>query len=291
MTNVTTTGAIAQIFTFSAHALRVIMRDGNPWFVASDVCTAIGITNYRNAVEKLDDDEKGVHSVDTIGGAQEMLIVNESGLNAIILRSRDAMTPGAPSHKYRKWVTSEVLPAIRKTGRFEAKNATQATTTPAHVNERLTGADLQNIKRMIWMASRGFIYESSWNQAIWFYLRMALNLPSPHPFGVDQLPQLAQELQRINSITCQVHDVIREIEAQAAKRLFRKAENADMVIADLRRLAVERMATVADDASKFPQWLQGDVAAITSRTAPGWNGHLAYDEKPEYFSNTQGATA
>lgn len=106
------------VFNFTSQALRVVMRDDAPWFVAADVCAALGIGNNRMAVEKLDEDEKGVSSIDTPGGQQEMLVVNESGLNAIILRCRDAMTPGTPAHRYRKWVTSEVLPAIRKTGAY-----------------------------------------------------------------------------------------------------------------------------------------------------------------------------
>ncbi|MBB3103785.1 Bro-N domain-containing protein [Azomonas macrocytogenes] len=113
--------ATAQIipFEFDRKPLRATLIAGLPWFVAADVCAAINITNYRNAVEKLDEDEKGVHSIDTLGGTQQMLVVNESGLNAIILRCRDAMTRGTPAHRYRKWVTAEVLPAIRKHGRYE----------------------------------------------------------------------------------------------------------------------------------------------------------------------------
>ena len=125
------------VFNFDSQALRTLTRDGEPWFVAADVCTAIGITNYRNAVEKLDDDEKGVHSVDTLGGQQEMLIVNESGLNAIILRCRDAMTPGTPAHKYRKWVTSEVLPSIRKTGQYTAPKAKRTYTKSVPFGQEL----------------------------------------------------------------------------------------------------------------------------------------------------------
>lgn len=129
-------GKTAQVYQFNQkQELRVIMIDGEPWFVAADVCAAINITNYRNAVEKLDADEKGVHSMDTLGGAQEMLVVNESGMNAIILRSRDAMKSGTPAHRYRKWVTAEVLPAIRKHGMYLHSPAMRPSMTNEHWQE------------------------------------------------------------------------------------------------------------------------------------------------------------
>ncbi len=184
-------------------------------------------------------------------------------------------------------MATHTLPTA-KLFKFEKK---QATTTPAHVNERLTGADLQNIKRMIYFASRGFQRESAWNQAIWFYLRLVLDLPSPQPYGVDHLPMLAVELRRINAITDQVKDVIREIEKQAAKRIFKKGESAEVVVADLRRLAAVRMAEVKDDIAKLPAWLSKDMAAITDRSDPGYYGHLAENEKPEYFADVKKTTA
>lgn len=281
MTNVTTAGAIAQTFTFSAHPLRVIMRDGNPWFVASDVCEAIGIKNHRDSVERLDDDEKGVASTDTLGGAQEMLIVNESGLNAIILRSRDAMTPGTPSHKYRKWVTAEVLPAIRKTGRYVAPAA--APEPPARMVEYLSGADLVNIKRVLWFCVRGFQHESAWTQGIWFYLRRVLGVPSPHQFNVEHLPTLAIELQRIHAISDQVNEIIRGVEAQAVRRIFRKGESAEVVLADLKRQADAAMLDVKDDMAKLPTYFQRDYQAISQRQPMFAGASYGTEEKQGYF--------
>ena len=98
--------------------VRAIDRGGDPWFVAVDVCAALGIANSRDAVSRLDEDEKGVASTDTLGGVQEVSIINESGLYTIILRTREAVTPGTPQHRFRKWITSEVIPAIRKTGSY-----------------------------------------------------------------------------------------------------------------------------------------------------------------------------
>jgi prophage antirepressor-like protein len=109
-----------QTFDFETNAVRVLMRDEVPWFVAADVCRALGLTNSRMVIEKLDEDEKGVSLTDTLGGAQRVQVINESGLYTVILRSRDAMTAGTVAHRFRKWVTGEVLPSIRRTGRYEA---------------------------------------------------------------------------------------------------------------------------------------------------------------------------
>ncbi|WP_338507136.1 BRO family protein [Erwinia aphidicola] len=110
------------IYSFSPKVkISVISVSGSPWFNASEVCRAIGIANHRDAVRKLDDDEKGVGSTDTLGGEQETIIISESGLYTLILRCRDAVTPGTIPYRFRKWVTSEVLPSIRQTGQYVQK--------------------------------------------------------------------------------------------------------------------------------------------------------------------------
>lgn len=104
----------------AARPLRMVMLDGAPWFVAKDVCAAIDVVNHRDALSALDDDEKGVGLTDTLGGAQDMAIVSESGLYTLILRSRQATTAGTLAHRFRRWVTGEVLPSIRQAGGYAA---------------------------------------------------------------------------------------------------------------------------------------------------------------------------
>lgn len=99
-------------------AIRVVMKDGEPWFIAKDVCAVLGIKDASDAVEPLDDDEKGRALTPTLGGEQDMLTVSEGGLYTLILRSRQATTSGSLAHRFRRWVTSELLPQVRKTGRF-----------------------------------------------------------------------------------------------------------------------------------------------------------------------------
>lgn len=101
-------------YDFDEAPVRVVLIAGDPWFVAGDLAKALGYREARDMTRNLHDDEKGTHIVCTPGGQQEMNIVSESGMYAAIFKSR---RPEA--ERFRKWVTSEVLPAIRKTGRYE----------------------------------------------------------------------------------------------------------------------------------------------------------------------------
>ena len=108
-------------FEFKSHEVRTVIIDGEPWFVAKDVCEILEIANARDAVAALDSDEKdGVGITDAIGREQKTTVVSESGLYALIFKSRK---PQAKA--FRKWVTSEVLPQIRKTGKYEVQKTPQ----------------------------------------------------------------------------------------------------------------------------------------------------------------------
>ena len=102
-----------QIFSYQSHEVRKVEVNGEPWFVLKDVCSILNINNQSDVYNRLDDDEKGVAQIDTLGGQQKMSTVNESSLYHVILRSdKPEAVP------FRKWVTSEVLPQIRKTGNY-----------------------------------------------------------------------------------------------------------------------------------------------------------------------------
>lgn len=106
-----------QIFNYSGNEVRTIQKDGEPWFVLKDVCAVLGISKYRDTAARLDADERGSVELDTPGGMQNMTIINESGLYNVILRS------DKPEAKpFRKWVTAEVLPSIRKHGAYMTEN-------------------------------------------------------------------------------------------------------------------------------------------------------------------------
>ncbi|MBR1602457.1 MAG: hypothetical protein IJ667_03350 [Synergistaceae bacterium] len=133
-----------QVLDFNEQTVRIIMRDDEPWWVAKDVCDILGIANSRDAVSALDDDEKmtltisslhddekmtvGISDVDDDekialrfsdghsrkrGGAQFLNIISESGLYALIIRSNKP-----EAKQFKRWITHEVIPSIRKTGSY-----------------------------------------------------------------------------------------------------------------------------------------------------------------------------
>ena len=91
--------------------VRTLNLNGEPWFVAADVCKALELGNPSMTVERLDDDEKGISTIDTLGGKQRMAIINEPGLYSLVITSRK---PEAKA--FKRWITHEVIPAIRKHG-------------------------------------------------------------------------------------------------------------------------------------------------------------------------------
>ncbi|VVP89988.1 hypothetical protein PS918_03139 [Pseudomonas fluorescens] len=114
MSNNSTAASSVIPFNFGKQQVRTLLISDQPWFVAGDVSLALEYRDSFNMCRNLDDDEKGTQIVSTPGGEQEMLVINESGLYSAILRSRKA-----EAKRFKKWITAEVLPAIRKHGRYE----------------------------------------------------------------------------------------------------------------------------------------------------------------------------
>lgn len=105
-----------KIFDYKNHKVRTIIKDGETLWIAKDVCKVLGIKQYRDTIQRLDEDERVSVLVDTLGGKQEMIAINERGLYNIIFVSRK---PDAK--KFKKWVTHEILPSIRKYGAYISK--------------------------------------------------------------------------------------------------------------------------------------------------------------------------
>ncbi|MCM3884118.1 phage antirepressor KilAC domain-containing protein [Frankia sp. R82] len=101
-------------FAFEGHEVRAFLVDDEPWWVAKDVTDILGYRIAGDATRWLDDDEKGTHPVRTPGGLQNLTVVSEPGLYKLILRSR-----AKKAQAFTRWVTHEVLPEIRRTGRYE----------------------------------------------------------------------------------------------------------------------------------------------------------------------------
>lgn len=114
-------------FAFEDQPVRIIERDGAPWFVLADVCRVLEIGNPSDAARRLDDDERdALDIIDPIGRPQRATVISESGLYALVLTSRkDA------AKRFKRWVTSEVIPSIRKTGSYGAPDPIALLNDPA----------------------------------------------------------------------------------------------------------------------------------------------------------------
>ncbi len=107
------------VIKFEGQSVRIVNVYGEPWFVAKDICEALGITNSRDALKSLDGDEKNTVAL-TYGnrGNPNHGVVAESGFYKLIARSRKATTPGTFAHRFTNWVFRDVIPSIRKTGAY-----------------------------------------------------------------------------------------------------------------------------------------------------------------------------
>ena len=127
-----------QIFNYGEIPVRTLLLDGEPWWVLGDVCRVLDLGSPHKVADRLDPDEKGRNTIPTPGGNQNMAVINEPGLYKVILQSRK---PEAKA--FTRWVTHEVLPAIRKTGAYSM-------TTPPPTGQRaLTVDDYLTAARMV----------------------------------------------------------------------------------------------------------------------------------------------
>ena len=101
--------------------VRTIEQNGEPWFIARDVCECLSIGKYRDAVSRLEEDERGLVEMDTPGGRQSLSAVNEYGLYSLVLSSRKP-----EAKEFKRWITHEVILAIRKTGGLLTKSFWQS---------------------------------------------------------------------------------------------------------------------------------------------------------------------
>ena len=169
-------------FSFESKSIRTLAINNEPWFIAKDVCDTLKISNVSDALLKLDDDEKatiGLTDSQAGNGAQSISIISESGMYTLILRCRDAVKKGSVPHRFRKWVTAEVLPAIRKTGKYESKTT---------VDDR-TG--LRNAVNML-VSKKGLIYSEAYH-----LIHQRFNVESIEDLTLEQLPQAVEYVHKI----------------------------------------------------------------------------------------------
>ena len=171
-------------FNFENQSIRALVINNEPWFVAKDLCDTLGITNPSKAILNLDDDEKMISTDSNLklgsagNGAQSLALVSESGMYTLILRCRDAVKKGSIPHRFRKWVTSEVLPQIRKTGSYSKTTVDQRT-------------GLRNAVNML-VSKKGLIYSDAYH-----LIHQRFNVESIEDLTLEQLPQAVEYIHKI----------------------------------------------------------------------------------------------
>lgn len=191
------------VFSFDqSFNVRVILIDDEPWFVAADICSALNLSNPSMAVASLDDDEKSqVVDPDTLSltecsGINNLVnVVNESGLYTLVLRCRNATKKGSLPHRFRKWVTSEVLPTIRKTGSYQHA-------APAY--QKISPEQQQQLTEAMLKAFGGWIFQSSQSSIQHGYNRLRVEHSVAH---IADLPaeDFAQALARVREFDAMVN--------------------------------------------------------------------------------------
>lgn len=159
------------LFKFGELAVRIAEHNGDPWFVATDVCSALEIQNVSQALQRLDDDER---SMLNIGRQGETNIVNESGLYSLILGSRKE-----EAKRFKKWVTSEVLPSIRKTGSYgnRPQEVNNAAWQAARLGEKLLVTTHPELRRVLWAGMDRYCK------------MLGITTPALHALGHQALPE------------------------------------------------------------------------------------------------------
>ena len=158
--------------------IRTVIINGEPWFVGKDICEAFGDTNYRRSLRRLDDEEKGVSQITTPGGNQDMAIINESGLYSLLFYMQPQKAKGVSQNdqaiadridllkRFKRWVTSEVLPSIRKTGSYSNPKHRPMTEYQERLS-RIREKDMNNKSAALWV-KMGELYDNEMMQQICF---------------------------------------------------------------------------------------------------------------------------
>ena len=168
-------------FNFESNSIRALVINNEPWFVARDLCNTLKIANVSDALLKLDDDEKatvGLTDSRAGNGAQSISVVSESGMYTLILRCREAVKKGSIPHRFRKWVTAEVLPQIRKTGSYSKTTVDQRT-------------GLRNAVNML-VGKKALMYNEAYN-----LVHQRFNVESIEDLTTEQLPQAVEYVHKI----------------------------------------------------------------------------------------------
>lgn len=217
-------------FSFhETHDVRIQVISGDPWFCLKDVCEVLTIANSRRvASEVLDQDGvRKAYITDSLGRQQDAAFINEPNLYRVIFRSNKP-----EAKQFQDWVFNEVLPAIRKTGRYER---------PVVQSPELTPKEMKELSRLIHLMTGKFRYDQAWSNGVWYCLRKVTGTRSPYPFTADDLPALSDEIRRIMRITKAANNFLGDMETEMIKRVIRRSEEVEPFLEEMRQGFLEVM--------------------------------------------------
>lgn len=207
-------------FSFhETHDVRIHIIGGEPWFCLKDVCDILSVSVASPSRFQMDMEGVTKIVIPTDGGRQQLTFVNEPNLYRVIFRSNKQ-----EAKQFQDWVFNDVLPTIRKTGRYQKQPP----------SEPLNSNDMSNLKRLVWMMTGNMRYENAWNAGVWYALRSATGRPSPQPFSVEDLPALGEECRRIMKITAAVHSAVTDFEKEVIRKVVRRRGEIEPVLNEMR---------------------------------------------------------
>ena len=247
-------------FTFhNDYNVRVQLIDAEPWFCLTDVCCVLSVDRTSRLLRDLD--EKGLADchTPTNGGNQKIKFVNEPNLYRVIFRSNKP-----EAKQFQDWVFNEVLPTIRKTGKYE-------TPKPIEKRDYINNSDMLNIKRLIWACTHHISHGEAFKFGIWHSLRKVTGVPSPAKFEVQHLPILAQEFQRILNIVEPYFEARRECELALIKRVIRERGDHQVVKALLDEMKVSTTDFNETLQKHLPMVFDQDCLNLLNRRPNGYD--------------------
>ncbi|ECA8972909.1 hypothetical protein ETB55_21735 [Salmonella enterica subsp. enterica serovar Omuna] len=204
--------------------VRVQVIGREPWFCLKDVCDVLSIANPRDLMAK-QLDKQGVDKIYSLtdGGRQQLAFIDEPNLYRVIFRSNKP-----EARQFQDWVFSDVLPTIRKTGRYVMPRP-----APARIGEPLSWDQKAALTRVIALIAERHHFRRQWIGNIWYALRRAACNPSPNPLTVDDLPAMLRELESVVRISDQVITASHQLEQDVIRNTLRRGQPVEEALADL----------------------------------------------------------
>lgn len=197
------------VFTFQPHPVRVVLLEEEPWFVASDIATALDYSEAAKLTRMLEADEKGLHIVETLGGNQEVSIISQPGLFRALSNSR------SPKAKpFQRWLFHDVLPTIYKTGRYVAPQ-------PLTAEELMSPTQQAEIRRLVWLLGNAYHIKNAGEWAAFALVRESFGVANTYQLPARHFSEALVLLEWAQRMSSEFKHRVIEVERKFLKSRFR----------------------------------------------------------------------